>query len=75
MNVGHFTFSIISIVLNLSYTAYYKYLPADSLTISLIEVKGDISNNAHGLLFEAINEAGPVPIDLPNNIIYDSLIP
>ena len=72
MKVGHFTLSIISIVLNLSEIAYYRYLPAVSLTMSLIEVKGDINSKALGFLFEARKEAGPVPIDLPNRIICDS---
>jgi hypothetical protein len=61
-----------SMFLNLSLIKYYKYFPADSLTISLIDVKGDISSKAQGLCLEAINAAGPVPMDLPNKIIEDS---
>ena len=46
-----------------------KYFALDSLKMSLIEVKGDISSNAPGEFFEAKYVAGPVPIDLPYRII------
>lgn len=49
-----------------------KYFPALSFTISLILVKGDINNKAHGLFLDAKQVAGPVPIERPNNIIEDS---
>ncbi len=75
MKVGHFTFEIMSIFLNRSFNRLDKYLAADSLTISLIEVKGDISRSAPGWFFEAKYVAGPVPIDLPNKRMEDSGIP
>ncbi len=57
---------------NRSLITYYKREPAYSLTISLIDLNGDISNNAQGLLEAAKCVAGPVPIDLPKIIIEDS---
>jgi hypothetical protein len=60
---------------NLSLIKNESSFPADSLTISLIDVKGDINNKAQGFFFEARYAAGPVPMDLPNNIIEDSGIP
>jgi hypothetical protein len=63
---------MMSMFLNLSLIKYYKYFPADSLTISLIEVKGDIKSKAQGSCFEARKAAGPVPMDLPNRMIEDS---
>lgn len=51
--VGQVTLEITSMFLNLSLIKYYKYLPADSLTISLIEVKGDIRSKAQGSCLEA----------------------
>lgn len=54
---------------------YDSILPADSFTISLIEVKGDISNSAQGIFLEAKYVAGPVPIERPNNMMDDSGIP
>ena len=53
MNVGHFTFPIMSMFLNLSLMRNDKYLPADSFIMSLIEVKGDISSKEQGLCLDA----------------------
>ena len=49
-----------------------RTLPALSLTISLMLVKGDISNKAHGKFLDAICVAGPVPMDLPNMMMFYS---
>ena len=75
MKVGHFTLDMRSMFLNLSLIKKDTYRPAASLTISLIEVNGDIKSNAQGFFLEASNVAGPVPIDLPNKMIFDSAIP
>ena len=74
-NAGHFTFGIRSMFLNLSFTRYWSSLPACSLTISLIDKNGLIMISAHGLRYDAMIEAGPVPIERPKRIILLSLIP
>ena len=35
----------------------------------MIDIKGLMSSNAHGLRFDATSVAGPEPIDLPKRII------
>ena len=69
---GHLTLSIESMLRNLSLITYYKRGPAYSLTISLIDLNGDIRSKAQGLRVAAKWVAGPVPIDLPKSIIEDS---
>ena len=58
--------------LNRSFIRYYNILPAFSLTMSLIDMKGLIRRRALGSLKEANRLAGPDPIDLPNRIIEES---
>ena len=74
MNVGHLTFSIRSMFLNLSFIKKEKYLPADSLIMFLMLVKGLINSREHGEFLDAKYVAGPVPIDHPKRIILLSLI-
>lgn len=49
--------------------------PNRALAASLIEVYGDINNRELGFLIDERYEVGPLPIDRPNKIISDSLIP
>jgi len=49
--------------------------PRRDLAASLIEVNGDINRRACGVFTEERYEVGPLPMDLPNRIISDSLMP
>jgi hypothetical protein len=49
--------------------------PNRALAASLIDVYGDIRSKECGFFIDERYEVGPLPIDLPNNIISDSLIP
>ena len=40
-----------------------------------MDVKGDIRRSAKGYLTEDKYDVGPLPIDRPNKMISDSLIP
>lgn len=53
MKVGHLTDEMISTFLNLSLIIKDKTLPALSLTMSLMLVKGDISKRAQGKFLDA----------------------
>ena len=61
-------------LLNLSLRILSK-LPTWSFTTDLKEVNEDIIIKAPGFLWLAKYEAGPDPIDLPNNIIFFSSNP
>lgn len=53
MKVGHVTFEMWSTFLNLSLIRNERNFPADSFTMSLIDVKGDIRRRAQALFWEA----------------------
>ena len=68
--VGHVTYSILFILLNLYLTKAAANFPAKYYTTSFNEVNGDININAPTLYILAIWIAGPLPIERPNNIIF-----
>jgi len=70
MKVGLVTVLICSRLSNLSLTKYWIHFPARSLTTALIEVNGDIKTRPPTVFLEAKYVAGPLPIDLPNTIIF-----
>ena len=69
MKIGHRTFAIRSIFLNLSAIAIDRILPTRSRATSFMDLNGDINIKAAGERYRETNIAGEHPIERPKIII------